>query len=61
MYKLKKIPDHGKYITIQEFNDRKLKQAILASKNYIADFVKKRDSDEKLMNVDKTKWSIERS
>ena len=49
-----------KNLTTENFSER-LKQAILASKNYIADFVKKRDSDEKLMNVDKTKWSIERS
>ena len=41
--------DHGTYITTQEFNKltaddltARLKQANLASKDYIADFVKKK-------------------
>ena len=56
----KKIIDHGKYITTQEFNKltsedfaARLKQAILASKNDITDFVKKTDFDKKLKNINK--------
>ena len=58
----KKITDHDhtKYIITQEFNkltsDRfvaRLAQANLASKNDIANFVKKTDFDEKLKNLNK--------
>ena len=55
----KKITDHShdKYITTQKFNQlmsdnfaASLTKANLASKNDIADFVKKTDFDEKLKN-----------
>ena len=52
----KKIPEHEKYILTQELSKlvekifaERSKQANLASKNYIADFVKKTDFDEKLI------------
>ena len=51
---------HDKYITTQEFNKltvenfaAKLKQANLASKNDIADFIKQTDFDKKLRNMSK--------
>ena len=54
--------DHDKHITTQEFNKltlenftARLKQANLASKNYIADFVKKTDFDNKLRDVTSNK------
>ena len=53
---VKKIPDHKKYITTQEFNKlatenfERLKQANLASKNDISCSVKKTDFDAKLIN-----------
>ena len=50
--------DHDKYITTQEFNKltagdftARLAQANLASKNDIANFVKKTDFDNKLRNL----------
>ena len=50
--------DHDKYITTQEFNKltsenftARLKQANLASKNDIANFIKKTDFDESLKTV----------
>ena len=52
--------DHDKYITTQELNKltsenftARLKQANLASKNDIANFVKKTDFDEKLKYFNK--------
>ena len=52
--------DHDKYITTQEFNKlppehstAKLAQANLASKNDIANFVKKTGFDDKVKNLDK--------
>ena len=55
-----KIPNHDLYITNQEFNKltgqnftERLKQVNLASKNDIADFVKKTDFAEKLINFNK--------
>ena len=49
---------HDKYITTQEFNKltvenfaARLKQANLASKNDIADFIKQTDFDKKLRNL----------
>ena len=52
----KKIPEREKYILTQELSKlvekkfaERSKQANLASKNYIADFVKKTDFDEKLI------------
>ena len=52
--------DHTKYITIQEFNELTsenfttiLAQGNLASKNDIANFVKKADFDDKLKNLNK--------
>ena len=42
----KKITEHDKYVTSQEFT--RLKQADLESKSDIANFVKKTDFDEKL-------------
>ena len=44
----KKIMEHDKYVTSQEFT--RLKQADLESKSDIANFVKKTDFDEKLKN-----------
>ena len=51
---------HDKYITTQEFNKltvenfaARLKQANLASKNDIADFIKQTDFDKKLRNLSK--------
>ena len=51
---------HDKYITTQEFNKltvenfaARLKQANLASKNDIADFIKQTDFDKKLRNMSK--------
>ena len=44
----KKITEHDKYVTSQEFT--RLKQADLESKSDIANFVKKTDFDEKLKN-----------
>ena len=56
-----KIPNHAKYITTSEFNkltkenfDERLKQANLASKNDIDDFIK---IDEKLRNINNIKTS----
>ena len=56
----KKIPDHDKYITANKFNKlatknftERLKQADLASKNDIVDFVKKKDFGEKLIKINK--------
>ena len=55
-----KIPDHSKYITTSEFNKltaenitARLKQANLATKGDISDFVKKTDFDDKLKNLNK--------
>ena len=55
-----KIPDHSKYITTPEFNKltaenftARLKQANLATKGDISDFVKKTDFDDKLKNLNK--------
>ena len=52
--------DHDKYITTQEFNKltsenftARLKQANLATKAEIADFVKKTDFDDELKNINK--------
>ena len=52
--------DHDKYITTQEYNKlppenstAKLAQANLASKNDIANFVKKTGFDDKVKNLDK--------
>ena len=52
----KKIPEREKYILTQELSKlvekkfaERSKQANLASKNYIADFAKKTDFDEKLI------------
>ena len=52
------MPDHHKYINTPEFNklikenfDERLKQENLASKNDIADFIKKTDFDEKLTKI----------
>ena len=52
--------DHDKYITTHEFNKltlgnfaARLKQEKVASKNAIADFVKKTDFDNKLINFNK--------
>ena len=52
----KKIPEREKYILTQELSKlvekkfaERSKQANLASKNYIADFVKKTNFDEKLI------------
>ena len=42
----KKITEHDKYVTSQEFT--RLKQADLESKSDIANFIKKTDFDEKL-------------
>ena len=42
----KKITEHDKYVTSQEFT--RLKQADLESKSDIANFIKKTDLDEKL-------------
>ena len=54
--------DHGKYITTPEFNglssenfNARLKQTNLASKNGIANFVKKTDFDKKLKTVTSNK------
>ena len=51
----KKIPDHSKYITNQEFSKLtvekftvRLKQAYLVTKEYISDFVKIKIFDDKL-------------
>ena len=51
----KKIPDHSKYITTQEFSKLtlenftvRLKQAYLVTKEYISDFVKNKNFDDKL-------------
>ena len=58
--------DHYEYITTQECNklalanfSARLAQANLASKNYIANFVKKTDFDDKLRNVNKNVISNE--
>ena len=55
-----KIHDHSKYITTPEFNKltaenftARLKQANLATKGDISDFVKKTDFDDKLKNLNK--------
>ena len=52
--------DHDKYLTKQDFNNlrpenfaARLKQASLASKSNIADFVKQANFDEKLKNLNK--------
>ena len=56
--------DHDKYITTQEFNKLtaekltvRLAQANLSSRNYIANFVKKKDFDNKLTNFNRNKWN----
>ena len=49
----KKITEHDKYVTSQEFT--RLKQADLESKSDIANFVKKTDFDEKLKNKETNK------
>ena len=53
-----KIPDYSKYIITPEFNKltaqnftARLAQANLESKNDIANFVRKRDFDDKLTNL----------
>ena len=55
-----KIPDHNKYITTLEFNrltvenfTATLRQANLATKGDFADFVKKRDFNKKIKNLNK--------
>ena len=56
----KKRPNHDKYVTTQELNkltgdnftDR-LKQAYLVSKNYIANFIKKTNFNNKLKSFNK--------
>ena len=55
---IKKISDRNKNSTTQKIDklttksfDDQLKQAIIASKNDIADFVKTRDFEEKLINL----------
>ena len=55
-----KIPDHTKYITTPEFNKlmaenftARLKQANLATKGDIADFVKKTNFNDKIKNLNK--------
>ena len=55
-----KIPDHSKYITTPKFNrftaehfTAKLKQANLATKGDITDFVKRIHFDNKLKNLNK--------
>ena len=55
-----KIPDHSKYITTPEFNKLvaenfavRLAQANLASKNDIANFLKKANFDDKLKSLNK--------
>ena len=57
---LKQILDHSKYITTPEFNmstaeifAARLAKANLASKNDIANFVRKTDLDDKLKNLNK--------
>ena len=64
----KKLPDRGKYITTNDFHKltkenfvERLKQANLASKNLIADFVKEAGFDEKLMKANKRALSHETS
>ena len=56
----KKIRDHDKYITTNDFNkfsgtifDGKLKYAKLPTKADLAKFIKKRYFDEKLKNINK--------
>ena len=56
---------HDKYITTQEFHkltsqsiSERLAQAYLASKSYIANFLKKRDYDKKLNNVISNKYGL---
>ena len=56
----RKIPNHDKCVTTQEFNKltaenvaARLKQTKLASKDDIADFVKNTYFDEKLTNINK--------
>ena len=49
----KKITEHDKYVTSQEFT--RLKQADLESKSDITNFVKKTDFDEKLKNKETNK------
>ena len=65
-YKIIIDHDHDKYINTQEFNKltlenfaARLAQANLASKNYIANFVKKTDFDEKPKNLHKNVTSSE--
>ena len=55
-----KIPDHNKYITTLEFHrltvenfTARLRQANLATKGDFADFVKKKDFNKKLKNLNK--------
>ena len=62
------IPYHSKYITTPEFNKLAaenfaagLAQANLARKNYIANFVKKTDFDDKLKNFDKKLLQIKQN
>ena len=64
----KKLPYRGKYITTNDFHKltkenfvERLKQANLASKNLIADFVKEAGFDEKLMKANKKALSHETS
>ena len=58
-----KIPDHSKYIATPKFNKlttesftARLKQANLATKGDIADFVKKTDFDDKPKNLNKKSY-----
>ena len=64
----KKITDHDKYITNQEFNKlisdnftARLSQAKLASKNDTAYFVKKASFDDKLKDFDKKMLQIKQN
>ena len=65
MIKINVNHDHDKYITTQEFNKltsesftERLKQANLASKNDIADFVKKTDFDNELKDLTSNKTEL---
>ena len=58
-----KVPDHSKYITTPEFNkltaqnfNARLAQANLESKNDIANFVKKKDFNDKRINLNKKSY-----
>ena len=61
-----KTPDHSKYLTTPEFNKLTVEHfptrlANLASKNDIANFVKKTDFDDKLKNLNKKILQIKQS